>query len=137
LRQALADGTVDALCSDHTPVDEDAKQLPFAEAESGATGLELLLPLTLKWAEEMALPLPRALGKVTCDAARILGVDAGHLAVDSAADVCIFDPERYWKIGAGALKSQGKNTPFLGIELKGKVCYTLIDGEIVYETEPR
>jgi dihydroorotase len=137
LRQALADGTVDALCSDHTPVDEDAKQLPFAEAESGATGLELLLPLTLKWAEEMALPLPRALGKVTCDAARILGVDAGHLAVDSAADVCIFDPERYWKIGAGTLKSQGKNTPFLGIELKGKVCYTLIDGEIVYETEPR
>ena len=137
LRQALADGTVDALCSDHTPVDEDAKQLPFAEAESGATGLELLLPLTLKWAEEMALPLPRALGKVTCDAARSLGVDAGHLAEGSAADVCIFDPERYWKIGAGALKSQGKNTPFLGIELKGKVCYTLIDGEIVYETEPR
>jgi dihydroorotase len=137
LREALADGTVDALCSDHTPVDEDAKQLPFAEAESGATGLELLLPLALKWAEEMELPPSRALGKVTCDAARILGIDAGQLAVGGAADICIFDPDRYWRIEATALKSQGKNTPFIGIELKGKVRYTLIEGKIVYEEAHR
>lgn len=137
LRQGLADGTVDALCSDHTPVDEDAKQLPFAEAESGATGLELLLPLTLKWAEEMQVPVARALAKITCDAARILGVDAGRLAVGGPADVCIYDPECYWKIVPGALRSQGKNTPFLGIEIKGKVRYTLIDGEIVYQDGAR
>src|SRR5688572_29048058 len=131
LRAALADGTVDALCSDHTPVDDDAKQLPFAEAESGATGLELLLPLTLKWAEEAKLPMPQCLAKITCDAARILGVDAGTLKVGGEADICIFDPAQHWKIASGALKSQGKNTPFLGFELRGRVRYTLIGGDIV------
>jgi dihydroorotase len=133
LRQGLADGTIDAICSDHTPVDEDAKQLPFAESEEGATGLELLLPLTLKWAEETSLPLSMALAKITCDPARVLGIEAGHLAPGSAADICIFDPERWWRVEPGALKSQGKNTPFLGVELKGKVRYTLVEGQLVYE----
>lgn len=133
LRQGLADGTVDAICSDHTPVDEDVKQLPFAEAEVGATALELLLPLTLKWAEESALALPAALAKITADAARILDIDAGHLSAGGTADVCIFDPERYWKIEPAALKSQGKNTPFLGFELKGRVRCTLVAGQVVYE----
>ncbi|MCI3951710.1 MAG: pyrC [Burkholderiales bacterium] len=137
LRQALAEGVIDALCSDHTPVDEDAKQLPFAEAESGATGLELLLPLTLKWAQEMEVPAGRALAKITCDAARVLDIDAGRLAVGGPADICVYDPERYWKVAPAALKSQGKNTPFLGVELKGKVRYTLIDGEIVYQDDAR
>jgi len=133
LRAALADGTVDALCSDHTPVDEDAKQLPFAEAEPGATGLELLLPLTLKWAEESKMTLALALARITSDPARVLGVDAGHLTTGHAADICIFDPERHWKIEPQALKSQGKNTPYIGLELKGKVRHTLVDGQVVYE----
>jgi len=133
LRQGLKDGTVDALCSDHTPVDEDSKLLPFAESEAGATGLELLLPLTLKWALEMKIPLMQALARITKEPARILGVDAGHLSVGHTADVCIFDAEYYGKVGAAALKSQGKNTPFLGIELPGKVCYTLLQGQVVYE----
>jgi dihydroorotase len=131
LRAGLLDGTIDAICSDHTPVDEDAKQLPFAEAESGATGLELLLPLALKWAGQGALSA--ALAKVTMQPAHILGLDAGHLSVGSAADVCVFDPEAYWKIESSALKSQGKNTPFLGLELQGKVRYTLVDGQVVYQ----
>ena len=134
LRAALADGTVDALCSDHTPVDEDAKQLPFAQAETGATGVELLLPLTLKWAEESGLALPRALARITCDPARVLGISAGSLAVGGSADICVFDPARYWKVDPRALKSQGKNTPFIGLEAKGKVCYTLVDGQIVHES---
>ena len=133
LRAALADGTVDALCSDHTPVDEDAKQLPFAEAEPGATGLELLLPLTLKWAEESKMKLASALARITSDPARVLGVDAGHLTAGHAADICIFDPERHWRIESQALKSQGKNTPYIGLELKGKVRHTLVDGQVVYE----
>jgi len=135
LRQALADGTIDAICSDHAPVDEDVKQLPFSEAESGATGLELLLPLTLKWAEESNIPLPAALAKITSDAARILNIDAGHLSAGSAADICVFDPERCWKVEPAALKSQGKNTPYLGLELKGKVKQTLVEGLIVYEAK--
>ena len=133
LRAALLDGTIDAICSNHSPVDDDAKQLPFAEAEAGATGLELLLPLALKWAEQDGHALSNALSKVTQQPARILGLDAGHLSVGAAADMCIFDPGSYWKVEPTALKSQGKNTPFLGMQLKGKVCYTLINGHVVYE----
>jgi dihydroorotase len=134
LRAALADGTVDALCSDHAPVDEDAKQIPFAESEPGATGLELLLPLTLKWAAEMRLALTEALAKVTAMPAAILGVPAGNLAVGSVADLCVFDAEAHVKITPESLKSQGKNTPFIGYELPGRVRYTLVAGQVVYET---
>src|SRR6202165_3014459 len=86
LRAGLADGTIDAICSDHTPVDDDGKQLPFAEAEPGATGLELLLPLTLKWAHEEKIGLPAALAKITGAPAALLGIEAGHLAVGRSAD---------------------------------------------------
>lgn len=133
LRAGLLDGTIDAVCSDHTPVDEDAKLLPFGEAEAGATGLELLLPLTLKWAAEMKIPLAAAMAKITVEPARILSIDAGHLSLDAAADLCIFDPDQYWKVEAAALKSQGKNTPFLGIELQGRVKYTLVNGNVVHQ----
>ena len=133
LRRGLADGTVDAVCSDHTPVDDDAKQLPFGEAEAGATGLELLLPLTLKWAQESGVPLSAAIARITCDPARVLGIDAGHLA-PGAAPTCAFSTrERYWKIEPAALRSQGKNTPYLGFELQGRVACTLVDGQVVYE----
>jgi dihydroorotase len=134
LREGLKDGTVDALCSDHTPVDEDAKLLPFGESEAGATGLELLLPLTLKWAAEMKVPLAQALARLTREPARILGLDAGHLSVGHTADVCVFDPEYHGKVSAATLKSQGKNTPFLGIELPGKVRYTLVQGQVVFDS---
>jgi dihydroorotase len=133
LRRALADGTIDAVCSDHTPVDDDAKQLPFSEAEPGTTGLELLLPLTLKWATDSDVPLITALSRITCDAARVLDIDAGDLAPGAAADVCVFDAERPWKIEASALKSQGKNTPYLGYEVRGRVCFTVVDGQVVYQ----
>lgn len=133
LRAGLQDGTINAICSDHAPVDEDAKLLPFAEAEAGAVGLELLLPLTLKWATEMKIPIAAALAKITVEPARILGLDAGHLSAGALADLCIFDPDQYWTIEASELKSQGKNTPFLGMELQGKVKYTVVDGNIVHE----
>ncbi|MGA0023940.1 MAG: dihydroorotase [Burkholderiales bacterium] len=133
LRAGLADGTIDALCSDHTPVNEDAKQLPFSEAETGATGVELLLPLTLKWAAEGGIGLATALDRITAKPAAILGVDAGHLSVGATADICIFDPEAHWRVEAAALKSQGKNTPFSGLEVRGRVTHTLIGGAIVHE----
>ena len=132
LRAGLASGAVDALCSDHTPVDDDAKQMPFEESEPGATGLELLLPLTLKWAREMKLPLATALARVTCDPARILGVDAGHLSVGATADVCVFDPHAEFHVTRENLRSQGKNSPFLGLSLPGRVRYTLIEGYLAH-----
>jgi dihydroorotase len=132
LTNGLADGTIDAICSDHTPVDDDAKLYPFAEAEAGATGLELLLPLTLKWAEDNKLKLSDAIKHVTQGPAKILGVEAGDLSVNASADICVFDPKQYWKIERKALLSQGKNTPFLGLELAGKVKYTLVNGHVVH-----
>ncbi len=132
LRAGLADGTVDALCSDHTPVDDDGKQAPFSEAEAGATGLELLLPLMLKWSAEAKVPLAQALARVTSEPARVLGLEAGTLGVGRAADICVFDPEARTRVTRQRLKSQGKNTPFLGQELPGEVRYTLIDGHLAY-----
>ena len=128
LRAGVADGTIDVICSDHTPVDDDAKQLPFAEAEPGATGLELLLPLTLKWAAEERIGLPAALAKITRAPALLLGIDAGSLAVGRPADVCVFDPAAHWCVERSSLKSQGKNTPLIGLEVPGRVKHTLIDG---------
>lgn len=135
IRAALLDGTIDVICSDHTPVDEDAKLLPFAESEPGATGLELLLPLTLKWAEEAKLPLARALAKITTESARVLGIAAGKLAVGETADVCVFDPEREWKVEPKQLVSQGKNSPFAGLPVRGKVRFTFVNGQLVYAIE--
>lgn len=134
LSRGLIDGTIDAICSDHAPVDEDAKLLPFGQAEVGATGLELLLSLTFKWATSMKIPLIEALNKVTLAPARILGIDAGHLTPGAPADICIFDSEAYWNVSASRIKSQGKNTPFMSRELPGQVRFTLTDGNIVYES---
>ena len=134
LRRALAEGIIDAVCSDHTPVDDDAKQVPFAEAEPGATGLELLLPLTLQWGREAGLTAVQSLAAVTFRAARVLGVPAGTLGVGAPADICLFDPARSWVVTPAALVSQGKNTPFQGLELTGRVVRTLVGGRTVHET---
>ncbi|MCB5206023.1 dihydroorotase [Methylovorus mays] len=133
LSQGVIDGTIDAICSDHTPVDDDAKLQPFGEAEAGATGLELLLPLVCKWADEQNIPLPQALAAVTTKAAAILDIPAGELSLHADADLCLLDPAQEWKVEASVLQSQGKNTPFLGLHLRGKVRYTLVNGQLVYQ----
>ncbi|MBI2772778.1 MAG: dihydroorotase [Burkholderiales bacterium] len=140
LREGLGDGTIDALVSDHTPVDEDAKTLPFAEAEPGATGLELLLGLALKWGQESGVGLPRALAVLTSEPARVLGsalgtlqASAGQLVEGGVADVCVFDPQAAWTVAPGALRSQGKHTPFSGYELPGRVRCTITAGQVAYE----
>jgi dihydroorotase len=140
IRAALADGTVDALVSDHTPVDEDMKNLPFAEAEPGATGLELLLSLALKWGEEQGIGLGKTLAAVTSEPVRALGdalgslsSSAGRLVEGGVADICLFDEKARWTVEPAALKSQGKHSPFAGYELPGRVKYTLVAGHVAYE----
>ena len=135
LRQGLMDGTIDAICSDHTPVDDDEKLLPFGEASPGATGLELLLSLALKWADEAGKddPLSLAVAKISADAARVAGLPGGRLEAGAPADICIFDPEARWTVNAAALASQGKHTPFLGYELRGQVRHTIVAGQVVFE----
>lgn len=140
LAAALADGTIDALVSDHMPLDEDAKTLPFAEAQPGATGLELLLSLALKWGQQSGAGLVQALSVVTGGPARVLGISlgtlqasCGQLVEGGVGDVCIFDPLSHWLVEAASLKSQGKHTPFSGYELPGQVRYTFVGGQIAYD----
>jgi dihydroorotase len=133
IRAGLADGLIDAICSDHTPVDDDEKLLPFGEASPGATGLELLLSLALKWAEDKGESVSAALAKVTCDPARVAGLNAGQLGVGAVADVVLFDPAARWTVAPAALASQGKHTPFLGYELAGRVAATIVAGQLAWE----
>lgn len=135
-RQALSAavaGGLATICSDHTPVGADDKLLPFGEAKPGATGLELLLPLTLKWAEAAGVTLPDALARITAAPAEVLGLPVGGLAVGSVADVCIFDPAAEWQVSPEALKSRGKNSPWLGYVMSGKVRQTLCSGRVAYD----
>ena len=142
LRNGLLDGTIDALVSDHTPVDEDAKTLPFAQAEPGATGLELLLPLALKWSKDNGKgSMLRALQVLTTGPAAVLGASIGALATSAGqlvkggvADVCVFDPAAEWTPEPEALRSQGKHTPFSSHLLAGKVRYTLVNGHLAFES---
>jgi dihydroorotase len=140
LRAALADGSIDALVSDHTPVDENAKTLPFAEAEPGATGLELLLSLALKWSQADGVSLPRALATLTSGPAGVLAGPtgplagaAGRLMEGETADLCIFDPKAHWTVQPQSLRSKGKHTPFHGQELPARVRWTIVGGQIAFE----
>ena len=139
LRAGLADGTIDALVSDHTPVGEDEKTLPFAEAEPGATGLELLLSLMLKWGQTSGLTLSQTLGVVTSRPSGVLGsalgswsASCGRLVLGGVADVCVFNPEAAWTVEPAALRSQGRHTPFGGYEVPGRVQATVVGGQLAY-----
>ena len=135
----LADGTIDAICSDHTPVSRDGKMLPFAEAQVGAAGLELLLPLTLQWAARQGVPLVKALACVTSAPARIIGASCpsvppcGSLAVGFPADLCIVDPQASWMVSAQSPSGQNQQTPFIGIEMPASVVATVVRGRVLWE----
>lgn len=133
LRAALRNGVLGAICSDHQPHEPDAKLAPFAESEPGISGLETLLPLTLRLVDEKLLTLPEAIALLTVRPAGILGIDSGTLAVGDTADICIFDPNIHWKLDTDRLVSRGHNSPFLGWDFTGRVTHTLVGGEVVYE----
>lgn len=132
LRQGLSDGIIDALCSDHTPISEDGKLLPFGEAKPGAIGLELLLPLALRWAGLEKRSLASALAPVTFGPALVAGLPGGRLAQGAPADLCLFDPEAEWTVAPPHLFSRYRNTPCLGEPMRGQVKKTLIGGRLVF-----
>ena len=138
LRAALRDGIIDALVSDHTPVEADEKIQPFSDAAPGATALELLLPLTLQWARSENIALPQALAAVTSRPAQILGsclgtdCSIGQLTPGGVADICIVNPDAGWTVGADTLRSQSKFTPFEGQTLQGRVIHTLVSGQLAF-----
>lgn len=131
----LADGSIDAICSDHTPVDDDEKALPFAEASPGATGLELLLSLALKWSDDSRgqVSLAQVLAKITHAPAHLIGLPCGQINAGAPADLCVFDPAARWTVNPNSLVSQGKHTPFIGYDLPGVVKATIVRGRIAYQ----
>ena len=130
--EGIEDGTIDAIVSDHAPHHQDSKRQPFAQAESGAVGLETLLAVALDLTRESSLPLSGMLGKVTCVPADILGLDTGRLRKGAAADLVIFDADAPWKIDADQLLSKSKNTPFDGKLTQGRVVRSVISGHTVF-----
>ncbi|MGB0466435.1 MAG: dihydroorotase [Pontibacterium sp.] len=132
LRQALLAGGIQALCSDHQPHEAAAKEAPFAATEPGMAGLETLLPLSLMLVDQGLLDLSQVLDKLTAQPAQILGLQAGTLKPGSAADICLFDPDERWTLTPEASFSKGKNTPFMGHELKGRVKQTFVNGETMF-----
>ena len=140
IRAGLADGTIDALVSDHTPVTEDEKHLPFAEAAPGATGLELLLGLALKWGEASGVGLAQTLAAVTSRPCAVLSRSSREapdlprgLAVGAPADLCVFEPAVSWQLDPARLVSRSRHTPFAGNELLGRVRWTLVAGRVAHE----
>ena len=140
LREAVANGTITTICSDHQPHDTDAKLAPFPSSEPGISGLETLLPLTLRLVDEGLLKLPDAIARLTQHPAKILNIlgdnhselQGGNLSIGARADVCIFDPEHYWELNTDTMLSQGHNSPFLGWEFKGRVTHTLLAGRLIF-----
>ena len=135
LRQAVAAGSIQAICSDHQPHEPDAKDHPFPDSETGISALETLLPLTLKLVDEKVLDLPTAIARLTIGPATIANLPFGRLDQGRTADVCIFDPDSHWQLNADEMISQGKNTPFANWEFRGKVTQTLFEGRITFDVD--
>lgn len=132
LLQGLLSQTITAICSDHQPQDLISKQAPFAETAPGLSGLETLLPLCLTLVERKLIELPQLIEKLTLAPARILGLESGSLMPGRQADICIFNPQESWIVNAENLHSAGKNSPFTGQTLTGRVTTTLIGGKVIF-----
>ena len=137
LRTGLADGVIEAICSDHQPHEQDAKQAPFPSTAPGISALETLLPLSLALVEQGVLSLPEAIAHLTSGPAGLLGLAYGTLGVGASADVCVFDPSARWRLDLEQMASTGHNTPFAGRELCGRVIHTLFEGRAVFERRTR
>tara|TARA_B100000886_G_scaffold321254_1_gene263327 strand:- start:513 stop:1829 length:1317 start_codon:yes stop_codon:yes gene_type:complete len=129
----IKDGTIDAIVSDHTPQDQDAKRLPFSQAEFGGIGLETLLPLCLSLVKNDHISLNELIPLITKNPARILNLDLGTLLEGKEADIIVFDPDKSWKVGANSFYSKSKNSPFDGMILEGKNIMTFVRGRLVYK----
>jgi len=135
LRDAIKQGAIDAICSDHQPHEPDAKQAPFPDTEPGMSGLDTLLPLVKRLADEKLLSLSDAIDRVTRLPANILGLDQGHLSIGAIADICIFNPDMSWAVSSDTLNSAGHNTPFIGWEMHGRATSTLVNGQLVFSND--
>ena len=135
LRDALQQGTLSALCSDHQPHEADAKLGPFPASEPGISGLDSLLPLSLQLVDEHAINMQDLIHRLTAGPAKILGLPYGTMTTGAVADICIFHPGMIWQLDSSTIQSRGHNTPFMGREFKGRVTHTLLAGKLVYSLD--
>lgn len=135
LREGVANGTIMAICSDHQPHESDAKLRPFMDTEPGISALETLLPLTLRLVEEGILTLNQALERLTCGPGKVLGTGAGTLTKGAVADLCVFDPTLSWQLNGQTMLSRGHNSPFLNMEMAGRVVHTVHEGRLTYSLD--
>ncbi|HYC56497.1 MAG TPA: dihydroorotase [Candidatus Binatia bacterium] len=133
VREGLADGTIDAIATDHAPHHRDEKVCEFDKAAFGIVGLETMLPLTLALVRDGYLTLSRAIEAMSAAPARILSIDRGTLAVGAAADIALIDVDGQWRLSAEAMMTRSRNTPFDGWTMKGKVVRTIVGGATVWE----
>ncbi len=133
LREGLADGSIDCLCSDHQPHEIDAKLKPYPSAEPGISGLDTLLALAVRLADEGVLPLPEMIARVTLNPAMIMGLPGGRIGVGEAADLIVVDPDTHWICRAENLVSKGRNTAFEGWDFRGSVTHTIVGGNVVHQ----
>ena len=134
LVEGIKSGLIDVIVSDHTPEDEEGKRLPFAQAATGAIGIETLLSLALEMHHNESLPLTKIIETLTINPAKILKINKGSLKKGSDADICIFDLDKPWVVNADDLKSKSKNSAIEGRKLQGKVIMTLLNGEVVFKS---
>jgi dihydroorotase len=134
LVEGVKSGLIDVIVSDHTPEDEEGKRLPFAQAATGAIGIETLLPLALEMHHNESLPITKIIETLTINPANILKINKGTLKTGSDADICVFDLEKPWVVNGDELKSKSKNTSIEGRKLQGKVQMTFLNGEIVFKS---
>ena len=132
LLTGLANGTIDAVSSDHQPHDLDAKLGAFPETEPGVASVETLLPLLLALCDQQHISLMQAIASLTRKPADILGLNSGRLKPDAPADICIFDPQADWVVNDRNWQSTGRNTPYWGHTLRGRVKHTIQAGQIIY-----
>ena len=132
LVQGIKENLIDVIVSDHLPEDEESKRLPFAQAATGAIGIETLLPLALEMYHNESLPLMKIIETLTINPSAILKINKGSLKKGSDGDICIFDLEAPWKLDAEKLKSKSKNTAIEERKLQGKVLMTFLNGELVF-----
>jgi len=132
LVEALNDGTVDVIVSDHKPEDEESKRLTFAQAATGAAGVETLLPLALELFHNNSIKLDKLIASMSSNPAKILEINKGSLDIGFDADLCLVDLQKPWVVNKAKLKSKSKNTPIENRKLQGQVIMTFVKGEIVF-----
>ena len=131
--KGLQDGTIDAIASDHMPQDQDAKRLPFNQAEYGAVGLETLLPLCISLVKNNFLSMEKVFSLITSNPSKIVGLDSGKIKIGNDADIMIFNEDKPWKINPDEFHSKSKNTPFDAMLVEGKNLMTFVRGRLVYK----